>query len=140
MTGAGEVIKTARPDVTIVATEPAGAALLSGDEWNPHKIQGWTPDFIPEVLSRDVYDELIPVIRRSGRSKSPRLLGGERRHFRGHLIGCDARSGVRGGRKSGDRRSVILSPCCRTPVNGTSVRHYSKVWTKDRMTSGLPQQ
>ena len=61
MTGAGEVIKAARPDVTIVATEPAGAALLSGDEWNPHKIQGWTPDFIPEVLSRDVYDELIPV-------------------------------------------------------------------------------
>ena len=61
MTGAGEVIKAARPDVTIVATEPAGAALLSGDEWNPHKIQGWTPDFIPEVLSRDVYDDLIPV-------------------------------------------------------------------------------
>ena len=61
MTGAGEVIKTARPDVTIVATEPAGAALLKGDEWNPHKIQGWTPDFIPDVLSRDVYDELLPV-------------------------------------------------------------------------------
>jgi len=61
MTGAGEVIKLARPDVTIVATEPAGAALLAGDEWNPHKIQGWTPDFIPEVLNRDVYDELLPV-------------------------------------------------------------------------------
>ena len=61
MTGAGEVIKTARPEVTIVATEPAGAALLKGDEWNPHKIQGWTPDFIPEVLNRDVYDELVPV-------------------------------------------------------------------------------
>jgi cysteine synthase A len=61
MTGAGEVIKAARPGVTIVATEPAGAALLAGDEWNPHKIQGWTPDFIPEVLNREVYDELIPV-------------------------------------------------------------------------------
>lgn len=61
MTGAGEVIKLARPDVSIVATEPAGAALLAGDEWNPHKIQGWTPDFIPDVLNRDVYDELIPV-------------------------------------------------------------------------------
>ena len=61
MTGAGEVIKKARPDVTIVATEPAGAALLKGDDWNPHKIQGWTPDFIPDVLSRDVYDELVPV-------------------------------------------------------------------------------
>jgi cysteine synthase A len=61
MTGAGEVIKKARPDITIVATEPAGAALLKGDDWNPHKIQGWTPDFIPDVLNRDVYDELVPV-------------------------------------------------------------------------------
>jgi cysteine synthase A len=61
MTGAGEVIKTARPDVTIVATEPAGASLLAGDDWSPHKIQGWTPDFIPDVLNREVYDELVPV-------------------------------------------------------------------------------
>ena len=61
LTGAGEVIKAARPDITIVATEPAGAALLKGDEWNPHKIQGWTPDFIPEILNRDVFDELVPV-------------------------------------------------------------------------------
>ncbi|MFQ5609295.1 MAG: pyridoxal-phosphate dependent enzyme, partial [Woeseiaceae bacterium] len=50
MTGAGRTIKAARPDVTIVATEPAGASLLAGDEWQPHKIQGWTPDFIPDVL------------------------------------------------------------------------------------------
>ena len=61
MTGAGEIIKAARPDVTIVATEPAGAALLAGHDWNPHKIQGWTPDFIPDVLNREVFDELIPV-------------------------------------------------------------------------------
>ncbi|MEQ9562631.1 MAG: cysteine synthase A [Woeseiaceae bacterium] len=61
MTGAGEVIKAARPDVTIVATEPAGASLLAGDEWHPHKIQGWTPDFIPDVLNRDVFDKLVPV-------------------------------------------------------------------------------
>lgn len=61
MTGAGEVIKAARPDITIVATEPAGASLLAGGEWHPHKIQGWTPDFIPAVLNRDVYDQLVPV-------------------------------------------------------------------------------
>jgi cysteine synthase A len=61
LTGAGEVIKKARPEIKIIATEPAGASLLSGAEWQPHKIQGWTPDFIPGVLDREVHDELIPV-------------------------------------------------------------------------------
>jgi cysteine synthase A len=61
MTGAGEVLKAARPDLQVVATEPAGAALLAGNDWQPHKIQGWTPDFIPDVLNRDVYDELRSV-------------------------------------------------------------------------------
>ena len=61
MTGAGEILKAARPDLTIVATEPEAAPLLAGGEWAPHKIQGWTPDFIPDVLSRDVYDELHSV-------------------------------------------------------------------------------
>jgi len=61
LTGAGEMIKRARPEVTIVATEPAGASLLAGKEWQPHKIQGWTPDFIPAVLNREVVDEIVPV-------------------------------------------------------------------------------
>ena len=61
MSGAGRTIKAARPEVTIVATEPAGAALLKGDDWNPHKIQGWTPDFIPGVLDREIFDQLMSV-------------------------------------------------------------------------------
>jgi cysteine synthase A len=61
MSGAGRTIKAARPEVTIVATEPAGAALLKGDEWAPHKIQGWTPDFIPDVLDRGIFDQLMTV-------------------------------------------------------------------------------
>jgi len=61
LTGAGEVIKLARPDVQIIATEPAGAALLGGAEWQPHKIQGWTPDFIPAVLKKDVPDQVVTV-------------------------------------------------------------------------------
>ncbi len=61
MTGVGEVLKVARPGVKIVATEPAAAQLLAGEEWSPHKIQGWTPDFIPEVLNREVFDDLVPV-------------------------------------------------------------------------------
>ena len=61
MTGAGQMLKLARPETQIVATEPAGAALLSGKEWQPHKIQGWTPDFIPGVLDREVVDRIVPV-------------------------------------------------------------------------------
>ncbi|HVG37303.1 MAG TPA: cysteine synthase A [Thermoplasmata archaeon] len=61
LTGAGEMIKKARPEAKIVVVEPEGAALLSGQEWKPHKIQGWTPDFIPQVLDRDVYDEVLTV-------------------------------------------------------------------------------
>ena len=61
LTGVGEVLKLARPDTKVIATEPAGAALLAGKEFTPHKIQGWTPDFVPDVLNRAVYDELLSV-------------------------------------------------------------------------------
>jgi len=77
MTGAGEVIKLARPDVTIVATEPAGASLLAGCDWNPHKIQGWTPDFIPDVLNREIFDQLIPVTDERAIELSKRLAAEE---------------------------------------------------------------
>ncbi|KGM55268.1 cysteine synthase [Lysobacter daejeonensis GH1-9] len=61
LTGVGEVLKAARPEVRITTCEPAGAALLSGKEWQPHKIQGWTPDFVPEVLNRNVADAILPI-------------------------------------------------------------------------------
>lgn len=61
LTGAGQVLKLGRPDIRIIAAEPAGAALLSGNDWQPHKIQGWTPDFVPEVLDRGVADAIVPV-------------------------------------------------------------------------------
>ena len=61
LTGAGEMIRLARPEVQIIATEPAGAALLAGQPWQPHKIQGWTPDFVPKVLKKEVAHKIIPV-------------------------------------------------------------------------------
>jgi len=61
MTGAGQMIRLARPEVQIIATEPAGAALLSGKPFTPHKIQGWTPDFVPAVLDRTVPHRVLPV-------------------------------------------------------------------------------
>ena len=61
LTGAGEMIRLARPDVKIVACEPESAAMLSGRPWAPHKIQGWTPDLVPAVLNREVPHRLISV-------------------------------------------------------------------------------
>jgi len=61
ITGAGQMIRLARPEVKIISTEPAGASLLEGKPWAPHKIQGWTPDFLPDVLDRKVAHENIPV-------------------------------------------------------------------------------
>jgi cysteine synthase A len=61
LTGAGEVLKAARPDIKIVVAEPEQASMLAGNDWQPHMIQGWTPDFIPGVLNKEVCDQLISV-------------------------------------------------------------------------------
>ena len=61
LTGAGEMLRLARPQVQIIASEPAGAALLSGKPFTPHKIQGWTPDFVPAVLKREVPHRIVTV-------------------------------------------------------------------------------
>ena len=61
LTGAGEMIRLARPDVHVIAAEPEAAAMLSGKPFSPHKIQGWTPDFIPAVLNRSVPDRIVTV-------------------------------------------------------------------------------
>jgi len=73
LTGAGEVIKLARPEVQIVATEPAEASLLGGKPWHPHKIQGWTPDFVPDVLNPRVYDQLVTVTDEEAKQTARRL-------------------------------------------------------------------
>ncbi|HEV7432094.1 MAG TPA: cysteine synthase A [Steroidobacteraceae bacterium] len=61
LTGAGEIIRLARPEVRIIVAEPAAAALLSGKPFAPHKIQGWTPDFVPAVLNREVAHRIVTV-------------------------------------------------------------------------------
>ena len=61
LTGVGEVLKVARPDVKVHAAEPEVAALLQGKDWSPHKIQGWTPDFVPQVLNRAVAAQVLSI-------------------------------------------------------------------------------
>jgi cysteine synthase len=77
ITGVGQMLKRARPEVQIVAAEPDNAAVLSGQEWNVHRIQGWSPNFVPGVLDRSVIDELLTVDEVLGRDTARRLAAEE---------------------------------------------------------------
>ncbi|UZW59745.1 cysteine synthase A [Lysobacter enzymogenes] len=77
LTGVAQMLQLARPEVRVTASEPAGAALLSGNAWAPHKIQGWTPDFVPAVLDRDAAHEIVPVDDVLARDTARRLAAEE---------------------------------------------------------------
>lgn len=61
ITGIGETIRERKPEVQIIAVEPEESAVLSGSAAGPHQIQGIGAGFIPDVLNRDIIDEVIPV-------------------------------------------------------------------------------
>lgn len=97
VTGVARVLREARPDTKIILTEPANAAIVgsghaqerdahgspsqSHPDFEPHPIQGWTPDFIPLVLQESIdrhyYDELLPVVGADGMAWSRRLAAEE---------------------------------------------------------------
>ncbi|MEZ5484058.1 MAG: cysteine synthase A [Lysobacteraceae bacterium] len=113
LSGVGEVLKLARPDVKITAAEPQVAALLQGEEWHPHKIQGWTPDFVPAVLNREVADEILKIDDILARDTSLRLAR-EEGIFVGVSAGATAAAALRVA-ESAEKGSVIL---CMLPDTG----------------------
>jgi cysteine synthase A len=127
ITGAGQVLKTARPGIRVIAAEPAGAALLSGDAWQPHKIQGWTPDFIPQVLDRSVVDEIIKIDDTVARDTARRLAA-EEGIFVGISAGATAAAALRVA-ESAPEGSVIL-----TMLPDTGERYLSTV-----LFEGVPE-
>jgi cysteine synthase A len=107
LTGVGEMIRLARPDVRVVATEPAGASLLAGAEFKPHKIQGWTPDFVPAVLNRSVPHEIVPVTDEESIAAA-RALAGREGIFCGISAGGTFAAALKVAEKA-PKGSVILS-------------------------------
>jgi cysteine synthase A len=106
LTGAGQMLKLARPDIKVIACEPEQAALLSGKPFTPHKIQGWTPDFIPAVLDRKVYDEIVQVNEVLARDTALALARNE-----GIFVGVSAGATLAAGLKVAERAkqgSVLL--------------------------------
>jgi cysteine synthase len=61
ITGVGQVLKARKPEVKIIAVEPAESPILNGGQPGPHKIQGIGANFIPEILDQSIYDEVIDV-------------------------------------------------------------------------------
>ncbi|RMG58307.1 MAG: cysteine synthase A [Deltaproteobacteria bacterium] len=73
ITGVGEVLRSRKKDVKIVAVEPADSPVLSGGNPGPHKIQGIGAGFVPEVLNTSIYDEVITVTNEDAMKTARRL-------------------------------------------------------------------
>ena len=107
---------------------PRARRCSPGREWKPHKIQGWTPDFVPAVLDRKVYDEIVTVTDVEARDAA-RDLAAEGRDLLRHLL----RRHVRGreeGRREGAEGLRRSSRCCPTPASATSRRSSSRGSTR----------
>ena len=85
LTGVGEVLKSRNPNVKIVAVEPEGSPVLSGEKPGPHKIQGIGAGFIPKIMNMDIVDEIIKVKNEDAFETSRQLASAE-----GLLVGISS--------------------------------------------------
>lgn len=94
LTGVGEYLKAKNPAVKVVAVEPADSAVLSTGKAGPHKIQGIGAGFIPEILNRSIYDEVLTVSTEEAFSAG-RLIGRSEGILVGISSGAAASAAIR---------------------------------------------
>ena len=110
ITGVGEVLKQHNPAVQCVAVEPSASAVLSGKKPGAHRIQGIGAGFVPDVLNRDVIDEIITVSDRDAHAMVKRLAREE-----GLLLGISSGANVRAAlmvaERLGEEKTVVVMLC-----------------------------
>jgi cysteine synthase A len=113
VTGVGEVLKERKPEVHVVAVEPADSPVLSGGESGAHKIQGIGAGFVPNVLNTAVYDEILKVTNEQAFGTTRALARGE-----GLLVGisagANAFAAAEVGRRPENRGKLIVTVLCDT--------------------------
>jgi cysteine synthase A len=113
ITGVGEVVKSVRADTNIVAFEPEASKLLQGKEWQPHKIQGVGPNFMPDVLNPDVVDVFESVSDEEARETTLRLAAEE-----GIFVGLSAGAAVAAALKTAEKAEGEVSILALLPDTG----------------------
>ncbi len=111
ITGVGEVLKKRRPEVRIVAVEPADSPVLSGGKAGPHMIQGIGAGFVPEVLNRDVIDEIVSV-RNEDAFQTARELARKEGILAGISSGANVWAALQVARRSELRGATIVTVVC----------------------------
>jgi cysteine synthase A len=107
ITGVGEVLKKRLSQVKIVAVEPAGSSVLSGENPGPHRIQGIGAGFVPDVLNTEVIDQIIPV-RDEEAAGMVRRLAKEEGILVGVSSGAAACGALRVARELGKGKTVVV--------------------------------
>ena len=106
ITGVGEILKAQKPDAKIVAVEPSASPVLSGGAPGPHKIQGIGAGFVPDVLNKDVIDEIITITNEEAFETSRELARVE---------------GIPGGISSGANVAAALKLAARDEFTGKNI-------------------
>lgn len=128
ITGVGETVKKMRADTNIVAFEPETTQLLRGKEWQPHKIQGVGPNFLPDVLNPDVVDIIEPVSDEEAKEVSLRLAAEE-----GIFVGLSAGAAVAAALKTAEKADEEVSILALLPDTG---ERYLSTWLFEDIHEG----